>query len=171
MKILVGSKNESKIKGVNKAFNHYFSNFAIDGMQVESEVNEQPVDSEIFQGAINRVKNLKQFSNNADYYVAVESGLTNFAGEYLIVQVGYIEDKQGRSSMGMSAGFPVPEKLITQIKSLGLNNVVKQLFPQNTKIDNGTVGILTDNVISRVDLTEQAIVLALTKFLKKEWQG
>ena len=81
MKILMGTKNPGKIEGARQAFEKYFDNVEIEGISVESEVGNQPVDEEILQGAKNRVKNLKKYAikNNiqADFYVASEAGITN----------------------------------------------------------------------------------------------
>ena len=58
MKILMGTKNPGKIEGARKAFEEYFENVEIEGVKVSSEVNDQPIDNEIFLGAKNRVKKL-----------------------------------------------------------------------------------------------------------------
>ena len=62
MKILMGTKNPGKIEGARQAFEKYFENVEIEGISVESEVSAQPVNEEIFQGAKNRVKNLKKYA-------------------------------------------------------------------------------------------------------------
>ena len=59
MKILIGTKNPGKIQGAKEAFEKYFENVQIEGIPVSSDVNAQPINKEIFQGAQNRVKNLK----------------------------------------------------------------------------------------------------------------
>ena len=74
MKILVGTKNPGKIEGVKRAFEKYFENVEAEGIPVHSNVPDQPVNEEIFQGAKNRVENLKKYAkeNNieVDYYLA-----------------------------------------------------------------------------------------------------
>ena len=84
MKILIGTKNPGKIEGAKKAFDRYFENIEIIGVPVSSEVGDEPVNEEICLGARNRVKNLKKYAeeNNidVDYYIAVESGITNSLG-------------------------------------------------------------------------------------------
>ena len=39
----------------------YFENVEIEGVSVSSDVPDQPVNEEIFKGAKNRVKNLKEY--------------------------------------------------------------------------------------------------------------
>jgi non-canonical (house-cleaning) NTP pyrophosphatase len=78
MKVLIATKNQGKIEGARKALLNYFDNVEIEGIPVESNVSEQPVNDEIYAGAKNRVKNLKEYckQNNvvADLYLSIESG-------------------------------------------------------------------------------------------------
>ena len=70
MKILIGTKNPGKIEGVKKAFEKYFENVEAQGIPVHSNVPDQPVNEEIFQGAKNRVENL-QFGSVKEHYVKI----------------------------------------------------------------------------------------------------
>ena len=58
MKILMGTKNPGKIEGAKEAFEKYFENVEIEGVPVSSDVGDQPINEEIFEGAKNRAKNL-----------------------------------------------------------------------------------------------------------------
>ena len=62
MKVLIATKNQGKIEGARRALEHYFNDVEIKGIPVESDVPDQPVNKEIYQGAKNRVKNLKEYS-------------------------------------------------------------------------------------------------------------
>ena len=85
MKILMGTKNPGKIEGAKLAFEKYFDNVEIEGIGVDSDVSNQPLNNEIFLGAKNRVKNLKKYAkeNNieADSYIASEAGIINLLGD------------------------------------------------------------------------------------------
>ena len=74
MKILIGTKNPGKIEGAKQAFEKYFDEVEIEGISVDSNVGDQPVNEEILQGAKNRVKNLKKYAKNnnleADFYIS-----------------------------------------------------------------------------------------------------
>lgn len=61
MKVLIGTKNPGKIEGATQAFKNYFDDFDIDGISVSSNVSEEPVNNEIYEGARNRVNNLMQY--------------------------------------------------------------------------------------------------------------
>lgn len=77
MKILMGTKNPGKIEGAKEAFEKYFENVEIEGVPVSSDVGDQPINEEIFEGAKNRVKNLKKYAkeNNieVDFFCSIRS--------------------------------------------------------------------------------------------------
>ena len=124
MKILIGTKNPGKIEGARQAFSKYFKDIEIEGISVDSEVGDQPINEEILQGAKNRVKNLKKHAkeNNqkVDYYIASEAGITNLLGDWIDINAAVIEDSKGLQSVGTSQGFPIPDKYIDEIKETEL---------------------------------------------------
>ena len=103
MKILMGTKNPGKIEGAKQAFEKYFDNIEIEGISVSSDVGDQPVNEEIFQGAKNRVKNLKEYAKNnkieADLYISSEAGITDLLGEWIDINAAVIEDSKGFQSV------------------------------------------------------------------------
>ena len=89
MKILIGTKNPGKIQGAKDAFENYFDSIDIKGIPVSSNVSEQPLNNEIYEGARNRVDNLIEYAKDnkidAEYFLGVESGITNLLGKWIIV--------------------------------------------------------------------------------------
>ena len=68
--------------------------------------------------------------------------------------------------MGTSAGFPVSNKYLDEIINTDLNRVITKLFTPNEEASReGTISYLTKNVITRTHLTEEAFIMALTKFI------
>ena len=61
MKVLIGTANPGKIEGARQAFEKFFEDVDIEGVKVSSEVPDEPVDDQIFQGAKNRVENLIKY--------------------------------------------------------------------------------------------------------------
>lgn len=61
-----------------------YENVEVVGVSVNSGVSDEPVNDEIYQGASNRVNNLIKYAedNNvgADFFIGVESGITNKLG-------------------------------------------------------------------------------------------
>ena len=174
MKILMGTKNPGKIQGAKEAFEKYYENIEIKGISVSSDVNAQPLNKEIFQGAQNRVRNLKKYAeeNNisADFYVASEGGIQNLlCDEWIDFNAVIIEDKNGITSYGMSQGFPIPDKYIEEIKQKELGGVMDRIFEgHDLGKGKGGIGLLTHGELSRIDLTRSAFIMALTKYINGE---
>ena len=173
MKILMGTKNPGKIEGARQAFEKYFDSVEIEGISVESNVGAQPVNEEILQGAKNRIKNLKKYANTnnikADFYIASEAGITNLLGEWIDINAVIIEDSKGFQSIGTSQGFPIPDKYIEEIKQTELGKVMDRLF-SGKELGKGQGGIsfLTKDEITRIDLTRNAFIMALTRFINED---
>lgn len=173
MKVLVGSKNPGKIEGAKIALTKYFDDVNIEGVKVSSGVSDEPVDEEILIGATNRTKALLQYAkeNNisADFFMSVESGMTNKLGKWIITNIAVVCDKSGKMGYGTSASFPVPEKYVNEIKEKTLGTVMDNLFNE-TNLHSGTggVGLLTHGEITRINLNVQAFVMALTQFINDD---
>lgn len=173
MKILMGTKNPGKIEGARQAFEKYFDNVEIEGIPVNSDVGDQPVNEEILQGAKNRVKNLKEYAKNnnikADYFVSSEAGITNLLGEWIDINCVVVENIEGLQSVGTSQGFPIPDKYIDEIKETELGKVMDKIF-SGKELGKGKGGIsfLTKDEVSRIDLTRNAFIMALTSHINGE---
>ena len=173
MKILMGTKNPGKIEGAKQAFEKYFDNVEIEGISVSSEVGDQPVNEEIFQGAKNRVKNLKKYAKEngieADYYVASEAGITNLLGDWIDINSAVIESKDGVQSIGTSQGFQIPEKYMNEIRATELGKVMDKILDgKELSKGKGGISVLTKDVVSRIDLTKNAFVMALIGHINGE---
>ncbi len=173
MKILMGTKNPGKIEGAKQAFEKYFENVEVVGIPVSSNVGNQPINEEIIRGAKNRVKNLREYAIEnqikADFYISSEAGITNLLGEWIDINAVVIEDSKGYQSIGTSQGFPIPDKYINEIKETELGKVMDRIF-SGKELGKGKGGIsfLTKNEVSRIDLTRNAFVMALTKHINGE---
>ena len=173
MKILMGTKNPGKIEGARQAFEKYFENVEIEGISVESEVSNQPVNEEILQGAKNRVKNLRKYAKEnkieADYYIASEAGITNLLGEWIDINSVVIENAEGFQSVGTSQGFPIPEKYVKEIQETELGKVMDKIFnKQQLGKGHGGINLLTKGEVSRIGLTKDAFVMALISHINGE---
>lgn len=173
MKILMATKNPGKIEGAKQAFEKYFENVEIEGIAADSEVGDQPVNEEIFKGAKNRVKNLKEYAkkNNlkANYFIASEAGITNLLGDWIDINAAVIENNAGFQTVGSSQGFQIPEKYIDEIIDTELGKVMDKIF-KGKKLGNGKGGInfLTHDEVSRIELTKNAFVMALIGHINGE---
>ncbi len=173
MKVLIGTKNAGKIEGAKQALERYYNDIEIIGVDVSSDVNEQPLNEEIYIGARNRVDNLIKYAleNNIDAtcFLGIESGITNLLGKWVIINVAVVKDKNGYESFGTSAGYPVPEKYVNAILETDLGKVMDDIFKQHDlRSDKGGISFLTRNEITRIDLTRDAFIMALTQFINEE---
>lgn len=174
MKVLIGTKNPGKIEGATEAFKNYFEEFEIEGISVSSDVGDEPVNNEIYEGARNRVDNLMKYALengiDAEYFLGVESGITNLLGKWVIINIAVIKDENGYESWGTSPGFPVPDKYVDEIIKTDLGKVMDNIFKQNDlRSGNGGVSFITNGVITRIDQTRDAFVMALTQHINQVW--
>lgn len=175
MKILIGTKNPGKIQGAKQAFDNYFKGIEVTGIPVSSDVSDEPVDLDIYNGARNRVNNLIKYAkeNNieAGYYLGIESGITNLLGKWIIINVAVIKDKHGHESWGTSPAFPVPDKYVDEIIKTDLGQVMDKIFKQNDlRSSKGGISFLTNNVLDRIELTRDAFIMALTGQINDIWR-
>ena len=87
-------------------------------------------------------------------------------GGWIDINLAVVESNEGIQSIGTSQGFPIPDKYIEEIKETELGKVMDKIFSGN-ELSKGKGGIsyLTKDEISRIDLTRNAFIMALTKFI------
>ena len=169
MKVIVCTENKGKIKAVEEVFKIFSSDFEIISKKAESNVRDQPL-SEIegIKGSINRVENLKDKYPDADYLVGLEGFVdSNEYGMFLGGVVAVMNNK-GAVGIGTSAKMQLPkiiEERINKGEELGdiitdLMNDTEKEIPQN----EGTNGILSKGMYTRVDEFKDATKCALARF-------
>ncbi len=174
MKILVGSKNPVKIDAVREAFGKYFDKFEVVGLNVESGVSAQPVNSETPEGAKNRAKALKHKNENenlnADFFVGIEGGLVEFYNIWFTLGFICIIDNQGKAGYGTSPLFELPKTINDKLlKGIELGDVIDKLTGENnTKQDGGAIGYFTNGIMDRKELYVPGLITAIIPFLHKD---
>ena len=174
-KVLVTSKNPVKINCTKMAFKKVFpdKNFEFVGISVASDVPEQPIAEQVLEGALNRVKNAKA-AEEADFYVGIEGGLQKFEDTYeafawMVVEggEGKFKDKLGK---GRTGSFILPKKLSKLIdEGYELGEADDMVFKtNNSKQNQGSVGILTKGITNRTHYYVDAIVFALIPFINED---
>ena len=96
-----------------------------------------------------------------------ESNPLKRLGETIDINAAVIEDKNGLKGVGISQGFQIPNKYIDEIKATELGKVMNRIFSSQNDLGKGKGGIsiLTKDEISRIDLTRNACIMALIKFI------
>jgi len=167
VKVRLGSMNPAKLEGVRRAFLRFFDSVSVECVDVDSGVPEQPFDNDTIKGAINRA--VRSYKPSCSFGVGIEAGLfrNNFTlTGYLDIQVAAIYDGN-RVCIGYGPGFEYPEKVLRPV--LGGSEVGK-VMERITGIEGlgkkqGAIGYLTRNEITRSEITEIAVVMALIPFL------
>ena len=115
IKVALGSKNPTKIKGTEIALEKVMKNALIVPVEVDSGVSKQPFGlDEIVKGAINRAKGA--FEKVPSHYgIGIEAGVVEIGGKYLDIHICAIFDGEGYT-LGTSQGFQIPEEILKEIR-------------------------------------------------------
>lgn len=154
--ILVGSANPVKIAAAKESFAQFFSEeeLHVEGIGVPSGIPDQPLsDDETFQGAKNRVENLKALGEEADFYVAFEGGAEITERGIECFAWVYGESKEGRVSYAKAATFFVPESFRAHLLAgMEMGHIVDMVTGDtNSKQKTGLIGYLTDDKLTRTE--------------------
>ncbi len=171
MKVVVASQNPVKVNAVLKSFRAYLGvEVEVEGIAVSSGVSDQPMtEEETRMGAENRVEGARELFRGADFYVGIEGGV-DCVGDRLFA-FAWIVISDGKSdSLSRTATFELPpevSRLIAEGMELGdADDVVFE--KKKSKQQNGAVGLLTHDLLTRQQLYEQAILLALIPFMNRK---
>ena len=170
--LVIASTNPVKVQAAANGFQRLFpgSELNVITAAVPSEVGHQPMsDEETLRGALNRSAHAQAAHPQADYWIGIEGGVQPIENElaafaWIVVRS---RDMIGKGRTGTFFLPPAVAALIRQGSELGeADDIV--FSRSNSKQDNGAVGLLTDNVIDRAQLYEQALILALIPFKNKK---
>ncbi|HPN39885.1 MAG TPA: inosine/xanthosine triphosphatase [Melioribacteraceae bacterium] len=174
MNILVGSLNPVKIESVKTAFSKYFDNITVKGINVKSNVPNQPINKQTFEGAKNRclelINNSKVNSLIIDYYVGIEGGISELHGIWFSYGCVCIASNDNKFSFGTSPLFMLPNFVVERLlKGEELGSVMDELYDhKNSKQNLGAIGFLTKGVMNRTELYTSGVITALIPFIN-EW--
>jgi len=171
MRIAVGSTNPVKIEGVQNVFRQVFQSQSLEvfGVEVESGVPEQPIGAYTSEGAINRAN---RALDTSDFGVGIEAGLIEQPGldELLHVQSCAIVDQMGRLTLGHGPGFLLPPEILEAIRNDQTVGQAMGKLTGNFQIgsEGGAIEYLSNNLLTRTALTEQAVLMALIPRIREE---
>ncbi|WP_166838011.1 inosine/xanthosine triphosphatase [Rheinheimera pleomorphica] len=168
MNIVVASANPAKISAVQLAFSQIFAGqtLACRGQSTASGVAAQPMSSEeTLQGALNRLQAITTAVPGADYYVALEAGLDGDCS-FAWIAISH----QGRISKTRSASLPLPPAALLAIQQgEELGDVMDLMFAQrNIKQQGGAIAMLTNHLLTRSGVYQQAIILAMIPYMQPQ---
>ena len=129
---------------------------------------------QVAEGALTRAR-FALSETRADFGVGVEAGIVPLtSGENINLQVAVIVDAEGRSGVGLSSGFMIPKTFVARLQSEGTElDMHSHELTRAEKISEveGIVYPLTKGRISRLQMTEQCVTMALVPWLNRESYG
>jgi len=179
MKIAIGTLNKAKNNAVEEIVRGIWSDAEFYSIETDSGIRAQPLtDEEAIKGAINRAKQAmikvrSSYSVDADYAVGLEGTVhSNRYGMFLHGWVAII-DKEHNIGLGQSGSIQLPKGIESRINSgEELGPIMQELMKddKNTiRHNEGTNGILTNGLYTRVKEFKDATRCALAKFVSSEW--
>jgi inosine/xanthosine triphosphatase len=170
--VCVASTNPVKIQAASEGFRRMFPGepFEIKPFAVNPGVAPQPMtDAETLEGAERRVRALHELIPHSDFWVGIEGGVAGSPmglGTFAWVVV-ISNDRTGR---GRSGEFFLPPSVADLVRQgMELGQADDLVFSRNnSKQENGAVGILTDDAIDRMNLYVPAVIFALIPFKNPE---
>ncbi len=167
LKVAVGSLNKIKIDATRSAFLRFYKDVDVFGVDVHSGVPEQPRELETRQGSINRAK---RCIGGADYGVGLEAGIFETEDGLYDVQYCSIIDKAGKITIGHGPGFRYPDAVKERVENgWTVGDAFNTMYEWERKgMGEGAIGCLTNGVITRTQLSEQAVIAALVPRIKRE---
>lgn len=144
MKIILASQNDEKLEAVERAFQALGLAGDVIGMAADSGVSDFPSShEECILGVENRIDVISQ--EQADFYVAIESGKVQYNKLTYIVNWCKISDKEFNSEL--TSGFSFERRETVSVGS------------------HGIIGVLTNNKLKRSDINESLISQTLILLL------
>ncbi len=172
-KVVIASKNPVKIRAARGGFESMFpeEDWTFEGVQVPSDVADQPVsDADTRQGAHNRARNAQSKRPRARFWVGMEGGIAD-DGEGMIAFAWMVVRDDSLVGEARTATFQLPSEVARLVRAgYELGHADDLVFQQdNSKQQDGAVGLLTDGLIDRADYYQHAVVLALIPFKKRTY--
>jgi inosine/xanthosine triphosphatase len=174
--VRVGSTNPPKLEGVRSALAALSCDVAVEGIDLESGVPDQPLGfEEIVEGARNRAEGARR-CGACDLAVGYEDGLVAIPepdGTWFNVGCAAVSDGV-RISLGLSSGFSYPpacsQRAVAERRPIGA--LFDRLWTQlrgdasdAAQLSIGNVGKLTRGALTRAEYTRHAVLCALTPFI------
>lgn len=172
-KVVVGSNNPIKLETTKEAFGALFPNdtFEFVTFGAVSGVPDQPFGSdETKTGAENRAAHCMNELSGADFYVGLEGGIEKVGTEHWAFAWMCVISPERKRGYGKTGSFMLPPKISVLInEGVELGHATDMVFSEtNSGHKEGTIGILTNEAITRKDFYREAMIFALVPFARPE---
>lgn len=161
MKIVIASTSAVKIEACGKAFGDEATLIPV---KVPSHVNEQPIEEETLRGAFNRLSGAFLLHPDADFYVAIESGLFLKNLDYVDRAVVIIKDRHGENYTTYSDGVVFPKNAVEETRARGFAEwTVGKIMEERGIVAKHDDPHLSLSGKSRVDYINETVLRAVKK--------
>ncbi len=172
MRVVVGSQNPVKVEATREAFLKYFDEVTVISTKVDSGVQPFPMSQEeTLNGALNRARAAQALESPTEFAVGIEGGLLEFDDRFYIQAFAVV--MQGEEiGVGRSVAVEVSSKMVSLIDPASdkSKKIVDQLLGRSNLFQQeGVMGVLTQNRLSRTQILRDAIICALPRFLLPEY--
>ncbi len=174
MKVLVGSRNPTKIGAAQDVFGRCFGGVEVVGIEAASGVAGQPVGmAETFAGAENRARSLARLNArqglDAQFCVGIEGGVVRLHGRWFAFGVICIADAHERLGFGVTSHYELPGNITDGLAAgAELGQVIDALTGlHDTRLGDGAIGYLSHGQLDRRGLAAQGVFMALIPFLNE----
>ncbi len=166
----VGSTNPAKLEAVHRALARLAPGCAVEGVNVASGVNAQPIgDEETREGATKRAR-AALAASGADVGFGLEGGVI-FESDvpWLVSWVAAI-DREGRTGEASGLRMRLPAVAAARLRAGDeLGDVIDDLFNVHaSKQQAGAIGLLTEGFVSRTDAFADLVAMACAPLLRPD---
>ena len=173
--VAIGSRNPAKTKGVRSVFPALAPGCTFVEVDTSSVVRAQPMGMrQVLAGASKRA-GFALSSCSADFGVGVEAGILSVTPhQHINLQVAVIMDNEGHTGTGISSGFLIPERFVDRMRREGveLDRYSHELTgAEAITEEEGIVFHVSKGRVSRLEMTEQCVSMALIPWLNRKAYG
>lgn len=176
VEVSVGTTNGAKLRAVEQVFAAAFGAVTVRGVEAASGIAAQPMtDEESIRGAGNRADAALKANTRAAYGVGLEGNVAETAGRLFLRGWVVVKDRDGTVGIGHSAGVALPEHIADRVRGgEELGPLMQQLLGDTNNAvrhGQGSNGILTQGMYTRVDEFTHAAQCALAPFVNPDMYG
>ncbi|MDJ1477579.1 DUF84 family protein [Bacillus sp. LS15-K4] len=169
MKVVVGSKNKTKVDAVEKVW----KDATITSLSVPSGVANQPFsDEETMQGAVNRAKRALQEAE-AQIGIGLEGGVMKTEHGLFMCNWGALATNTGKTFVAGGARIKLPDDFLAALEDGKELSEVMEEFVQRKDIRSheGAIGIFTNDYVDRTELFVHVVKLLVGQYKYDEKQA
>jgi inosine/xanthosine triphosphatase len=167
LRVRTGSTNPVKVEAVRTVFEKLFKKVVVDSVEVDSGVGKQPTEGDVLRGARRRAMIALE---GYDLGVGIEAGVYQGDDGLYDVQQCVIIDKLGKATHGHGMGFRYPPEIESRVREgMSVGEAVDEIFKTvGNGHKDGAIGILTNGLLKRKELTEQSVIAAMVPRIRKD---